>query len=679
MNLLLYPRLATLGISKNRRLYFPYILTCIGSVMMLYIIHSLSYSPSIAVMRGGTSLEFILSLGKFVIAVFSLLFLSYTGSFLAKRRNREFGLYNILGMNKRDISRIVFCETLFTAVLGLVGGMFFGILFSKFAELGLANMIGAPITYEVTVSRDAIFFTVMVFSVIFIILLIKSLLSVLRAKPLELFHSENVGERPPRSKPLIAALGTLLLVGAYIISVTIKSPFSALLLFFVAVIMVMIATYLLFTAGSVSLCGALKKNKGLYYRKPRFFSVSSMAFRMKRNGAGLASICILSTMVLVTISATTCLYIGVEDTLRNRYPHDNRISTLSYSAAEISEEKRAEIRERYYDVLKSHQTAPENVEQFAYAAVAGVINAEFIDLGRSADTLDPNTFDRFIYAVFIDKDDYCAVSGQKLGLGPNEAYIKTDRLTYNASELTIGPLKYEIVGKVDAVPEAIDLNNGTLPIIYLITDNLESLSVLTGQASETDENAPVFRYLFTYDLPDVSSSEKAQILNEQKNTLADVIGDENGYSYSAVCRDEERADFYNTFGALFFLGIILSLLFICAAALIIYYKQLSEGFEDRQRFEIMQKLGMTLKDIRKSVNSQMLTVFYAPLFAAGMHMVFAFPMLWKMLQLFELRDMKLMIITCLVSFAAFAAIYAAIYKLTASAYVKIVSSSSERA
>ena len=319
MKTLFFPRLAINGIKNNKKLYFPYILSCIGMVMMFYIIHSLSYSPLLREVRGGSSIEAVLTLGKFVIAVFGLLFLFYTNSFLVKKRYKEFGLYNILGMDKHSISRIILCESVTVSLVGLVCGIGLGIAFSKLAELGLLNAIQKEIDYRFTVTSEAVLFTVLIFGIIFLLLTVKSLIQVRHLKPLQLLKSENAGEKPLKANWVFALLGVILLGTAYYIAVSIKTPLSALTIFFIAVIMVIIATYLLFMSGSVALCKILQKNKKYYYKKQHFISVSSMAYRMKRNGAGLASICILSTMVLVMLSSTTSLYFGKNDSLKARF------------------------------------------------------------------------------------------------------------------------------------------------------------------------------------------------------------------------------------------------------------------------------------------------------------------------------------------------------------------------
>lgn len=325
----LYPKLAILGIQKNRRLYIPYLLTCIGMVAMFYILQSLSYSPLLQEMKGGNNVGLVLSLGKYVISVFSLIFLIYTNSFLNRRRNKEFGLYHILGMGKRGLLRISAWESLFISAVGMVGGIALGIALSKLAELGLLNAIHVAPDYRFTMHFESIKVTIGIFAIIFVFLFLKSMLHILRAKPLELMHSEQTGEKPPKANWLFAVLGLLLLGGAYYLAVSIQSPLKALTLFFVAVIMVILGTYLLFCAGSVTLCRTLQKNKRYYYQKQHFVSVSSMTYRMRRNGAGLASICVLSTMVLVMLSSASSLFIGAEGCPAGWLPRDGIIAVHS--------------------------------------------------------------------------------------------------------------------------------------------------------------------------------------------------------------------------------------------------------------------------------------------------------------------------------------------------------------
>lgn len=336
MKSLFYPKLAWMGIRKNKRLYVPYILASMGMVMMYYIVAFLSTSSALEMIPGGSVMQGMLGLGMFVIVVFSLLFLFYTNSFLTRRRKKEFGLYNILGMGKWNLAKILVWESLTSAVISIGGGLLAGIVFSKFAELGMVNLLMGEVTFSFHLGAKPIMETLKWFSIIFLLILIHTLWEIRGASPMELLRSENAGEKPPKANWILALLGIVILGLAYYLAVSIQHPIDALLWFFVAVIMVIVATYLLFVAGSVTLCRILQKNKNYYYRTNHFVSVSSMVYRMKRNGEGLASICILCTMVLVMLSGTVCLYVGTEDSLRTRFPRNIMLDT-SFSNMEAME------------------------------------------------------------------------------------------------------------------------------------------------------------------------------------------------------------------------------------------------------------------------------------------------------------------------------------------------------
>ena len=359
MKTALFPKLAWTGIKKNHKLYFPYILSCVGSVMMYYIISFLSFSPAVKGIKGGNDLSAILGMGKFVIVAFALVFLLYTNSFLVRRRNMEFGLYNILGMDKRSISKILIWESLIVAAISIGAGLFGGIVFSKLSELVLIFMVHGETDYRFSVSTESVIYTVELFAAIFIVLLIKSIVSVRRSNPLELMNSERAGEKPPKANWIFALLGVLILGTAYVMSATIKSPLSAIFAFLVAVVLVIIGTYLLFMAGSVALCRILQKNKKYYYKKNHFVSVSSMAYRMKRNGAGLASICILSTMVLVMIASSASLYFGADDTIKSRFPQENQITAYISEIDCLDEEHISKLRTGYENVFEKHRILTE--------------------------------------------------------------------------------------------------------------------------------------------------------------------------------------------------------------------------------------------------------------------------------------------------------------------------------
>ena len=541
----LYARLAWDGIRKNKRLYLPYILTCVGAVTMYYMMRELRDSPLLESMKGGGSSRMILGLGTWVIAVFSLLFLFYTYSFLIRRRQREFGLYHVLGLGKRHIALLCALETLFTAAIALVAGLAAGVGLSFAVELGLRSTMRAAVDFAFSINGGALLQTALLYLAIFLLILLSTLVKVGRGSAMSLLRSENYGEKPPKANVFVAVLGAVLLAVAYVMAVSIQEPLQAMLLFFAAVILVILATYLLFIAGSVALCKALQKNRNYYYQPRHFVSVSSMAYRMKRNGAGLASICILATMVLVMLSSSACLYFGAEDSLNATYPTEFDVTVSVSDPATVPElEKALNEAGAPYGVAVWQQGTLEQWEDGAEWSAA-------FDTGLSRE--------------------------RQLAL---------------------------------------------------------------GRAISSALNNP-----------------------------------ETTWGYSTAFRAEAADEFYGTYGSLFFIGIILSVLFICAAVLIIYYKQLCEGYEDQPRFAIMQKVGMTAADIRRSVNSQLLTVFFLPLAGAALHMAFAFPMIRRMLLLFRLTNTGLFVATALISFAVLTVVYTLVYKATSNAYYRIVKGS----
>lgn len=669
-----FPRLAWLGIQKNRRLYVPYIITAIGMVMMLYIVQSLSYAPAIRAIPHSGDIEMVLSLGKYVIAIFALIFLFYTNSFLIRRRNREFGLYNILGMDKYGIYRVIFWETLMIGTVSTVLGLFFGIAFSKLTELGLVNVVHAEVTMSVSVPKEAVLFTLEIFGGIFFVLLLRSLWSVGRARPMELLKSESYGEKPPKANWLLAGVGVGLLAWAYYLAVSIKSPITAMVLFFIAVVMVIIATYLLFVAGSVTLCRLLQKNKRYYYRKNHFVSVSSMAYRMKRNGAGLASICILATMVLVMISSTSSLYFGANDAIRSRFPRENEMSVMVDSPQKLSEETVAIIKDTFAGIFASHGVTPTVEESYRFASIAALQTGDRFEAdvnGQQFNTIQ--SFDNVRNIFFITLEDYNRLTQNHYRLGEGEALLAEVRCDYDDDAFRLNDLQLGITHKVDPL-EIGQANTQILPSLQLVVADYDVLRPLESLTYESGDLLMNMQCYYGYDLEaddettiEVFQAAKKALLKNK--TLANEWG---GYSYNAACMAEEKNSFFVSFGGLFFLGILLSIVFIFAAAMIIYYKQVSEGYEDQARFAIMQKVGMSKEDIRKSINSQILTVFFAPLVFAGLHLAFAFPLIWKILMLFNLRNLWLVVGITAGAFLLFGVFYALIYKVTARAYYTIV-------
>ena len=661
---LLSIRLAWSGIQKNRKLYLPYCLTIIGMVMMSYIMQALSYAPALHAMKGGSQLETILSLGKIVIAVFAAIFLLYTNSFLIRRRYREFGLYNVLGMDKNALCRVAFWENLIVAVIGLAVGLALGTLLYKLAELGLVNMIRGQVDDSIVVEPESLKFTLVIFAVIFALIMIRSLIQVRHTRPLELLRSESAGEKPPRANYLLGFLGLGLLGGAYYMAVTISNALSAFTWFFVAVLMVIAGTYLVMISGSVVLCRLLQKWKGYYYKKQHFVSVSSMAYRMKRNGAGLASICILATMVLVMISSTGSLYIGAEDAIAVRYPYDSTVKLYFGRLDELDDRNVEKIQRTMERTLEAQKVTPTAEKIFRYVSVSGALLEDRL----VTDYTEVNAVMNYnqVYSLYLlSQADYNRMYGTDIALQPGQAMVQVYNGSWNDSHIQVGALELDVVGQL---PCGLEMEDMTLvPSLVLVVSDLQ-------QASVPEECNMIFFCGYDFGLPEEETLEAHRALEAAVKALAS----EQKIHCRVECPIVERQDFYITFGGLFFIGMILSAMFIAAAALIIYYKQVSEGYEDQSRFAIMRKVGMTQRDIKKSINSQILTVFFIPLLMAGIHLAFAFPLVWQLLTMFSLTNKRLAICTNIGAFLIFCVFYVVIYRFTAHAYYRIVSGSERK-
>lgn len=677
----LYPKLAWDGIRKNKRFYLPYILTCIGMIMMFYIIHYLAAMQTLSNMPGGGAMEAILGFGVWVIVLFAAIFLFYTNSFLMRRRQKEFGLYNMLGMGKNHLSILLFWENLILFIISMFLGLLGGILLSKMAELFLTMLIGGEVTYTLRIDMEAFKDTWIIFVSIFLLIFIKGLFQIRTLSAIALIKSENYGEKPPKANYLLGIVGIIILAVAYYIALSIKSPLTALSWFFIAVCMVIIATYLLFICGSVMLCKLLQKNKNYYYKPNHFVSVSSMAYRMKRNGAGLASICILSTMVLVIMMGSGSLYVGKEDSLNTRYPHDFTISVdyLTEGDSQLySKEKEDAFYAQIDNVLNNLNVPIQNKETSLSTNVTGLLyNGKLILDPYTVDSANTDTMEYVTQIYLVSLDEYNQSMDTQKTLNNNEVFIYCVRRTYDNSTITLSD------GTTLTVKEQLSnmMNTGEsamliIPSVFIVTNDIDSLIKSFNKELGDMPQKYLCRlessYLFDTDLSDKQQIELAQEIHKQIIEL-DSSDNSQYYSYSIECKAQERDEFYGTFGGIFFLGIFLSIIFLSATVLIIYYKQITEGYEDEARFEIMRKVGMTAQDIRNSINSQMLTVFFLPLATATIHTIFAFSIVQKLLAIFNLYNTALSLTVTLVTIVIFGIFYGIVYKITSNAYYTIVS------
>ena len=667
-----YARLSLSGMYKNRQIYLPYLLTCVGMIMMYYIIFFLSVSPSVAAMYGGDDAQMILGIGTGVMATFSVIFLFYTNSFLMRRRKKEFGLYNILGMGKGHIFRVLLWETLFSAVFALIVGLLCGILFSKLAELCMAKLLGSAVSHAFLVEWPVVRSTVVLFVIIFTIMLLNGIRQVYVAKPVELLGSETAGEKPPKANWFLALLGLAMLSVAYYFAVTIEEPLTALLTFFVAVVLVILGTYLLFVAGSVALCRLLQKRKNYYYKTSHFVSVSSMAYRMKKNGTGLASICILSTMVLVMVSSTACLFFGTESALRHRFPRE-----MVFKIYSVEESRISQVKEAAAQVVASHGLLEENVIDYHFLGIGAFLKDDeaILDMERLED-FSFGGYENVTELYFIPLQDYNRLMGENRTLASGEALIHCERRSYAYDTITVeGCAPIRVKEQLDDFAETgIDTMN-IIPSIFIVMDDEALLDqIYELQTTVYGSNASAMQNYFAFDVH-CDDEEMTQLMAEIREAIKQEQLADAAYPHvSSECIGEHRNGFYALYGGLFFLGILLGAVFLVAAVLIIYYKQISEGYEDRARFVILEKVGMTKKEIKKSINSQVLTVFFLPLVTAGVHLAFAFPIITRLLELFGLFEVPLLCATAGICYLLFAAFYMLVYRWTSRAYYRIITS-----
>jgi len=679
VKLTFYPRLALDGIRKNKRLYLPYLITAAAMVMMYYVTSFLEYSPAVAQQPGGNVIAGMLQMGSWIIALFAALFLLYSNSFLMRRRKREFGLYNILGMDKGSIAGILFWEGLFSAVFSLVTGLSAGVALSKLFELGLLRMVDGEVNFAFQIIWKSAGEAAAIFGSIFAVLYLNGVRQISLDSPIALLRSENVGEKPPKANFFVALLGLFLLAWAYYLAVTIQDPISAIVVFFVAVGMVILATYLLFIAGSVTLCRILQKNRAYYYRPNHFISVSAMAFRMKRNGAGLASICILLTMVLVTLSSTVSLYVGAEDSLHSRYPQELIAQTRFTQQEPLTDGTVESLRMKLQNFCRENGVEESAITDYRAAEISGLLRDGVFQADiSSVPTLDDS---QIVLMRFIDLADYNRILGQEMTLEPDEVLLYASRLDYRADTFQLaGGDAYRVRERLsdfwDNPNAAMDIASS----LFVVTADIQRIVEPLAELKYHSSGAPLLacRWYCGFDTGLERTGQLklydslrafAQSLESDAPDVIDYIRTES--------REANRGDFYGTYGGLLFLGLMLSVVFLTACVLILYYKQVTEGYEDQSRFDTMVKVGMTQRDIRRTVNSQMFTVSFLPLFVAGAHMCFAFPLIRKLLYLFNLQNTLLLVEVTAVCFGVFGMLYALVYRLTSKAYCAIVSPGAE--
>ena len=634
MNKGMYTKLAITNIKNNRKFYFPYLLTGIITVAMFYIMCALESNPGIQSMPGAKDLGLILRLGIGVIGIFAVIFLFYTNSFIIKRRKKELGIYNILGMEKRHIAKILSKEAFFTAIIAIGGGLVTGVLFHKLACMLLYRMIGFNGGITFSFSKKGVMITAILFAIVYLLTYIYDLFQVQLANPIELLQSGNKGEREPKTKAIMAVLGVLCLGTGYFIAITTKNPIKALTLFFVAVILVIIGTYLLFTAGSIALLKILRRNKGYYYQTKHFTSVSGMIYRMKQNAVGLANICILSTMVLVAVSTTVSLYVGVEDIMKERYPNEINIRAY-YDTGAPSEDSIAPIVEKSVKESGRKIRHEEDYLELYFAAIK--------DQGQySLDKEKVKTAgDRVSGFVVLTREDCKKKYNEEIPeLAENEVALftikKTDMDTlvlenrsYHVKEIK----QFQNTEDFETIADIMD------EYYYVIVNDVQDMERLWQlQKDIYQENSSSISRQVRLDI-DGDSEQKKECFENIKTAL----GPEQAKARILIdSRQSSLDEFYQIYGGFLFLGLFLGILFLMITVLIIFYKQISEGYDDKERFSIMEKVGMSNDEVKATIRSQVRTVFFLPILMAAIHVGMAFPMIKRLLSLFGLSNTALL-------------------------------------
>lgn len=656
-----YFRLAFDNLKKNAKMYIPFVLSCILTIMMYYMVSSLSMNPNMMNMIGGDVMQQILSLGIYVIAVFTVIFLFYTNSFLIKRRKREFGLFNILGMEKKHLSIVIALESMIVFLVSMVLGIGIGILLDKAFYLLIAKMLNASIALGFYISYQSIVNSIILFLIIFLLMYVFSLIQINLSNPIELLHGDQHGEKEPKTKWLLAIIGLICLGTGYYMSVSIQDPVTAFAFFMVAVILVVIGTYMLFTAGSIVILKLLRKNKRYYYKTNHFISVSNMIYRMKQNAVGLGNICILSTMVLVMLSTTISLWVGMNDIIETRFPRDITVSINSVD----SNQALYTIDDMNYAI---EQAGIQTDEELVYRtlSVSAINKRNTYTFGNENASLQD--ISNVVVLYFITLDDYNRTEGTNVSLAPDEVLVFPSGKQFDHKTIDIASNTFKVKGILDSIKADSNYSANLQNSMFVVVDSMDTLFMIDDlQKQAYGDNASYIHTSYDFNL---NKSEEMSVKEATDALIANYPGDT---TYMMVDTQEGNyEDLLSLYASFLFIGIFLSFLFIMATVLIMYYKQITEGYEDKKRFEIMQKVGLDKREVKKTINSQVLTVFFLPLVVAAIHIVFAFPMIEKMLRLLYLDNTNLYIMTTVICFGVFALVYVLIYFLTSKVYYGIV-------
>ena len=666
----IFSRLAKQNIRNNKSTYIPYMITCIFCIAMIYMMEFLRDCPTLdQAVRQADEVRMIVFTGEIVVEIFCIIFLIYSNSFLMKRRQKEIGLYNILGLERNHIGIVMFLETIITSIGSLAGGIAAGIIGSKLALLLLLKLLHIPSVLGFYISVKGIFTCLFMFGIVFLMILFLNLAKIHLSRPVELLRGNNTGEKEPAAKWLMVLIGFICLGAGYYLAVTTESPIKAITIFLLAVILVMAGTYLLFTAGSIVILKFLRRRKSFYYRTGNFISISGMLYRMKQNAIGLASICILSTGVLLMISMTVSIYFGMNDIMLNRYPYDVDMSVTS-----ISEEECQTAIEAFEKAIADNKVPVEKSVEEIYLDIVCSKNGDQI-LIKPTNTI--RNSDSVLVLSLLDQAEYERLTGISANLNDGEIFawypsaVQKDSVTVDEKEFTVK--KWMDKNPLTCGEDAVSDN----AVLVVTDEDFKKFDEMRTEMYKGVSSAPAGEDLTLHLGLDITGSETEKI--EFGTPVMETVKDlkksgglsENAWIISGI-RQQEYESYYADNGSLLFIGIFLGSLFLMGTAMIIYYKQISEGYEDQKRFEIMQKVGLSRREVRSSVRRQILMVFFLPLLMAMLHITMAFPMIRRLLLLFGMTNTKLFIGCTAGTVLIFAVVYGLIYLMTARSYYHIV-------
>jgi len=657
---LFYSKFALNNLVKNKRFILPYILSTIFTIASFYILTSLSLGKNLDKLPQGISAtKQVLGFGVIVIAIFSAIFLFYTYSFLIKRRVREFGLYSVLGMTKKQIARILILETIFIAVITLVFGLAFGLLFDKLMLLVLLKLFTAGVSFGFVITPIAVFLTILLFGGIFFLLLIYTVVKISRLKIVALLKEENNGEREPKARLILALLGLGLTGYGYYLAQTIQNPIKAITMFFIAVLAVIFGTYLIFMAVSITVLKLMKNNKTFYYKPKNFISVSGLLYRMKRNAVGLANICILSTMVLVTMGTTSALYAGSEEAYNTRFPRD-----IIVNGYRSTEGKLAEIEKNVKKATQDAGVETKDLVSYNMLNVVGRLNGTEINYESEF----TGSFDKIKSIVVLELKDYNKVSKEQKTLNDGETLLFIDKKgKYEANEIAVQGVNLKIKEKLTDFPGALGTAAANIMDTYyvVVKDNADVKkieSALKKKLNISDGEGEIFNYV-GFNISD--KSKEAKVIENFKQL-------EKEGNINIEGKAENETNFKGFYASFLFIGVFISMIFVVSQVVIMYYKQISEGYEDKGKFGIMRKVGLTDRQIKQSIRSQVLMIFFAPLAVATLHTVVAYPFIEKILKLFLATNNNVFLIALAVTIAVFGVFYLIVYLITSRIYYRII-------